>query len=478
MKRSLALCLLAAVGIPSPARADGPIALGDRLELLADDFLIESTTDGVTSHLHQPKPAEVVFTADAPWEGNTSGYYTLFQDGDRYRMIYRGWAHDPESMKQLRPEVTCYAESTDGIHWEKPELGLFDFEGSKANNIIVRSGNGIHNFTAFRDTNPDCPPEARYKALGGSKEKGKHGLMYFRSADAIHWEQVGKEPVITEGAFDSQNLAFWDAERGEYRAYWRIFTEGVVDAKQWKPGGYRAIRTATSKDFVNWEPHQDLTYPEGTPNQHLYTNAIQPYFRAPHLFVGFPTRYLPDQGQRVEPIFMISRDGTHFQRFNEPVVPESAPADRKGNRSNYLTWGLFPLPGKPDEMSVYATEAYYGPVPGRVRRFVYRLDGFVSRRASPEGGEILTKPLTFSGNHLSLNYAARSDGGSVKIEIQDAAGKPIPGFTLADSVPLAGDAVKATAHWKSGYDLSSLAGTPVRVRFVLSDADLFSLRFP
>ncbi|MCB1231299.1 MAG: hypothetical protein KDN19_13585 [Verrucomicrobiae bacterium] len=459
-----------------PAVAE-PVALGDHLELFADDFIVGETSGDLERHLHRPEPKEVVLTADAPWEGNTSGYYTLFQDGDLYRMIYRGWAHDPETKKQLRAEVTCYAESDDGIHWRKPNLGLFEWEGSKDNNIIIRSGNGIHNFTAFKDSNPDCPPEARYKALGGSKEKGKHGLMYFRSADCIHWEQVGEEPVITEGAFDSQNLAFWDSERGEYRAHWRIFTEGVVNEKQWKPGGYRAIRTAASKDFVHWEPHHDLAYPEGTPNQHLYTNAVQPYFRAPQILIGFPTRYLPDEGQRVEPIFMISRDGVNFRRFNEPVIPESAPADRQGNRSNYMTWGMLRLPGKPDEISVYATEAYYGPVPGRVRRFAYRLDGFVSMRTGNDGGELLTKPLTFSGNHLTLNYTTLAKRGSVKIELQNADGQPIDGFTLADATPLTGDSVKATVTWKGGHDLSELSGKPVRVRLVATQADLFSLRF-
>ncbi|MCB1066256.1 MAG: hypothetical protein KDN20_25480, partial [Verrucomicrobiae bacterium] len=255
--------LIASLSLLATATAMAePLALDDRLELFADEFLVGEMKGDLERHLFQPEPRDVVFTADADWEGNTSGYYTLFQDGDLYRMIYRGWAHDPTTMKQIRSEVTCYAESNDGITWRKPELGLFDFEGSKANNIIVRSGNGIHNFTAFKDTRPDCPPEERYKALGGSKEKGKHGLMYFRSADCVHWEQVGDEPVITDGAFDSQNLAFYDSVRGEYRAYWRIFTNKV-----------RAIRTATSKDFITWEPHHDLEYPEGTPNQHLYTNA-------------------------------------------------------------------------------------------------------------------------------------------------------------------------------------------------------------
>ena len=97
--------------------------------------------------------------------------------------------------------------------------------------------------------------------------------------------------MITEGAFDSQNLAFWDPVRGEYRAYWRIFTAGVDRRKDWKPAGVRAIRTATSKDFLNWGPQADVKYVD-SPAEHLYTNQIKPYYRAPHIFIGFPTRYV------------------------------------------------------------------------------------------------------------------------------------------------------------------------------------------
>ncbi|GAG51473.1 unnamed protein product, partial [marine sediment metagenome] len=226
---------------------------------LADDYLIDSKSDNIDFHVHQPKPAEAVFTADAPWEGNTSGYYSLFQDGDVFRMIYRGWQHDPSDIRRVvHPEVVCLAESEDGIHWRKPSLGLIEFEGSTDNNIIWK-GTGSHNFTAFKDSNPACTADARYKALGS----GKGGLFYFKSTDGVHWKIAEDEPVITKGAFDSQNLAFWDPQEKQYRAYWRIFT-----------GGVRAIRTATSQDFVNWEPHTDLVYPEGTPNQHLYTNAV------------------------------------------------------------------------------------------------------------------------------------------------------------------------------------------------------------
>lgn len=437
-----------------------PIALGDRLELFADEYLIAEIKGDIDRRLHRPEPKEVVFTADAPWEGNTSGYYTVFQDGDLYRMYYRGWAHDPGTKRQIRPELACYAESKDGLSWTRPVLGLHEFEGSKENNIIL-TGPGAHNFTAFKDSSPACPPEARYKAFGRAS-----GLIYYRSADGIRWQPAQDKAVITAGAFDSQNLGFWDAHRGEYRAYWRIFTNKV-----------RAIRTATSKDFVNWEPHHDLQYPEGTPNQHLYTNAIQPYFRAPHVFIGFPTRFLPDEGQRVEPVFMVSRDGLNFLRYNDPVIPEDAPTDRKGNRSNYMTWGLVTLPGKPGEMSVFGTEAYYGPVPGRVRRFAYRLDGFVSLSADADGGEALTKPLTFSGGKLIVNYRATQPGGSLRIELLNESGQPIDGFALSDGTPLTGDDVEATTQWKTGGDLSSLAGKTVRLRLALKNADLFSIQF-
>src|SRR5690606_18993266 len=99
-----------------------------------------------------------------------------------------------------------------------------------------------------------------------------------------------------------------------------------------------------------------LEYP-GAPKEHLYTNTIRRYSRAPHLFIGFPARFQP-QSQQVEPVLMSSRDGRTFHRWTEPVIPFTAPEDRDGNRSNYMAWGLVQLPGAERELSVYATEAY------------------------------------------------------------------------------------------------------------------------
>ncbi len=441
---------------------------GTQRELFVDGHLIETLTGGVRQHLHKPEPREVVFVTDAPWEGNTSAYYTIFRDGDLFRMYYRASHWDTRSKKETHRELTCYAESRDGIHWVKPKLGLFEFNGSKDNNIIV-DGLGTHCFVAFKDGNPNCPPEARYKGISRGRPVGKPGLYIFESPDGVQWKQKSKDPVITEGAFDSQNLAFWDAHTRQYREYHRTFVNGK-----------RAIMTGTSSDFIHWTKPMLLTYQEGIPVQHLYTNAVQSYGRASHLLIGFPTRYLPDEGQRVEPTLMTSRDGLHFHRWLEPVVPESAPKDRGGNRSNYMTWGLVEIPSRPNHLSVYATEAYYTGPNSRVRRFEYRKDGFVSIRAGGDAGELVTNPISLGrlAGRLTVNYQTHKNG-AIRVAIEEPKGQSIAGYTLASCKPLKGDSLQQQVAWKDGGDISHLRRNhpTVRLRFEMKNADLFSLQF-
>lgn len=457
MKRYWVVFLLVISITKTSWAAEQPIDIGSRLELFVDHYLIDKTSGDAALQLQKPKPAEVALVTDKPWEGNTCAYYTVFQDGDLYRMYYRGAHFDEKARKSAHREVTCYAESTDGIRWTKPELGLFEFEGSKQNNIVW-DGVGTHDFTPFLDANPDCPPEAKYKAVG----RGKGGLYAFQSGDAIHWKLMSEKPVISKGAFDSQNLAFWDEHAKVYREYHRAFR------------GVRDIMTGTSQDFLNWTDPVFLEYP-GAPVQHLYTNAIRTYARAPHILIGFPTRFHPERGQQVEPTFMTSRDGRVFHRWTEALIPVTAPADRDGNRSNYMAWGLLSLPGKEKEYSAYATEAYYTGADSRIRRFTYRVDGFVSLHASA-GGELLTKPLRFRGKQLAINFRT-SEQGSVRIEIQDAQGKPIDDFGLADCTAMRGDNIEHVVAWKNGSDLGAVSARPVRLRFVLEDADIYSFQF-
>ena len=231
------------------AQSAEPIDIGSRRELFVDNHLVERLAGKAELRLHHPIPREIVMVHDEPWEGNNTTYHCVFKDSDRYRMFYVG-RHSTVTQKgqlNIGPSSFCYAESDDGIHWRKPNLGLCEFQGSTANNIIMDPATAAqHNVrlgapAVFRDDNPQATPDARYKTF--MQSQSPLGMVPMKSPDGLHWSPMSDKPVITDGAFDSMNLGFWDSERREYRAFWRIFTGGTTTAKEWKPAGVRAIRT-------------------------------------------------------------------------------------------------------------------------------------------------------------------------------------------------------------------------------------------
>lgn len=513
------------------------IDIGSRRELFVEDTLIDRLSGKAELRLHHPTPQQVVLEHDEPWEGSGCVYHSIFRDGELYRMYYAGGqlTVTPNGVDAgTHGQNCCYAESDDGIHWRKPNLGLHEFQGSKANNIVMvrqKVGNALSEPgepAVFRDENPAASPDAKYKALLSANHLPadyRRGLLAFQSPDGLRWSPLSDRPVIADGAFDSQNLAFWDAEQNCYRAYWRYFTKGGHDEKVWNPQGDRAIRTATSKDFLHWENQADLDYVD-SPSEQLYTNQVKPYHRAPHVLLGFPMRYierghqdapgheardsagperiarwsqalraLPEFENRVwrakaserygrtmtEGLLMASRDGVLFKRWNEGFL---RPGIERPGTWNYghqcIGWHLVEtksaLEGAPHELSLYAVESYWTGTSDLLRRYTLRLDGFVSACAPMSGGELVTKPFKFAGKSLSLNFST-SAAGSVQVELQDEQGRPLPGCSLADCEELFGDTLDRHVTWKINPDLAVLNGRNVRARFVLRDADLYSFQF-
>jgi hypothetical protein len=501
--RSLSPILTILLVVPAALRAQEPINIGSRLELLVDDALIAAMRGGARLQLHQPTRREVVFRSDAPWEGNASAYQSIVKDGGLYRIYYRGlhYRHGGTPAEALadHPWYLCVAESRDGLRWERPEVGLFEFNGSKANNIVMTpeslaeiKGDPAHSAT-FLDSNPACPPEERYKTiiLGYGPEPGLYVLV---SPDGYRWSLKSTTPCVTEGAFDSQNLAFWDPAIQSYREYHRGFRDGVRD-----------ILTATSPDVTQFPAPQWLSYPDA-PREHLYTNQIGPYYRAPHILMGFPMRYTdrgwslpaldwpgleerlaraahhPRYGTTVtDGVFMTSRDGVTFRRWPEAFI---RPGPRREGSwvygDNFIFWGMIETPSDlgdaPNEISLYATEGYWEGVTTAFRRYTLRVDGFVSAAAPRSGGEIVTKPLVFDGGNLALNVETSGAGG-VEVEVQDAAGDPLPGYELEACPEIRDDSLAHIVRWEGGGDVRPLAGRPVRLRFVLRDADLYAFQF-
>ncbi len=465
---ALVLCLIAA------ADDDVPLRIGSDLQLFVDDYLIGSMRN-VELKLQQPQPAGRAIAFDQPWEGNTSAYVTVFQDSDRFRMYYRG-SSDPAYVRAsaLKPgetvvpkhdQVTCYAESPDGILWTKPSFDLCEFNGSKANNIIWRA-EGSHNFSPFKDGNPAAPASERYKAVGG---EGR--LFAFKSTDGIHWQKMRDEPILTDGAFDSLNVTFWDSPHQEYVAIYRDFVFGT-----------RTLKRATSKDFLHWTPGEWADFGHA-PLEQLYTNAATPYFRAPRIFLAFPKRYVPwrkvyddvPEGGVSEAVFMTSRDGLHWRRrFLEAFIRPGRDRRDWVHRNRMVATGV--VPTGPGDVSIYVSRHYNFPS-AFIERMTLRTDGFVSLHAGYEGGEMITKPIVIEGNNMVMNYSA-SAAGSILYEIQDVNGNALPGYGLEQTTPLVGDKMEEVVRLqnrgrKPGRGLEA---RPVRLRLVLRDADLYSIQ--
>lgn len=478
LRLALILALIQAAAIAqSPGEAKlptsgEPLVIGNQVQLFVDDYFIDSM-QGLHLMLQKPEPAGVAIRFDKPWEGNTSAYVTVFRDGDKYRMYYRGAAAPDYARKSaLKPgevlypahrDVTCYAESNDGITWTKPSLGMVEFDGSRDNNIVFDGGEASANFSPFLDKNPDVPSSQRYKAVGGDAK----GLFAFESSDGLHWKKMSEQRVITDGAFDSLNVAFWDTIRQDYVLIYRAYLQGV-----------RTFKRATSKDFIHWTKGEWADFGRA-PLEQLYTNAATPYFRAPQIYLAFPKRYVPYRRVHEddprhdgvsEAVFMSSRDGIHWdRRFMEAFVrPGLDPLDWV-HRDHMIGTGL--LQTGPDELSFFISRHYTFPS-AFIERMTMRLDGFVSVHADYWGGTLTTKPFIFDGNKLVLNYST-SAVGSIQWELLDMNGNPFPGLSFEQTKPLSGDEV---AHVIDIPVPHHLEVRPLRLHFRMRDADLYSIQ--
>jgi hypothetical protein len=464
------------------AAADSQVReLGSRRELFVDHFLIERL-DRAQLVLNRPKDEGIVLEFDKPWEGRFCACVTILKDAGRYRMYYRG---EPQAGPDgNKGEVTCTAESADAVHWTKPNVGLFEVGGTRDNNVILSGAAPFsHNFSPMIDTRPGVPDDQRYKALAGVHTSG---LAAFASADGLHWRKLQEKPVLESKpfAFDSQNVSFWSPSEDCYVCYFRTWNNDV-----------RWISRTTSRDYVNWTPPVAMEFRHGdgpATIEHLYTNQTGVYFRAEHLYVATAARFMPgrqvisdEQAKAInvapdyfkdisDVVLLTSRGGNRYDRtFMEGFLRPGIGLKNWVSRTNYAALNI--VQTGPDEMSFYVQNDYAQPT-ARLRRFTLRLDGFASVRADYDGGEMLTRPLTFSGKRLSINFATSAPGG-IRVEIEDASGKPIPGYALAEADELIGNEIDRSVSWKGRQDVGPLAGKTVRLRFVMKDADLYSLRF-
>lgn len=484
MRRSL---LLAAV-CTLPALT----AFAGTRHLLLDPAFATSS-DGAALHVNPPLRRDLVVRPDRPWEKLMISFYlSVLEEGGKIRMWY--------SVRDTpKTGGVAYAESTDGINWTMPELGLVEFEGSKANN---RVNLGSSEGSVFRDDHT-TDPRQRYVYVCTVFKGG--GAYRFHSPDGYHWER-DPAPLFPFEA-DSQNVTFWDAQLGRYVLFfrgWNISKPFGLGRKIVRTDADRIDRplgivsTGKGKAFKN-EPERDpLIVDElptvlqcddrDPPDTDIYTNAIQRYPLAPEWYVGFPAFYRHDTTSklrndgRTELQFIASRDGHAWQRYDRSTYVGPGFAGSENANMVYLGPGMV-IRG--DEIWQFGTgyRTTHGNTPGRVERtdgaiyrYVQRVDGYVSLDFPSTGAHALTAPVVVDGTTLRLNLDTGALG-EARVGLKTEAGQEIAGFGVKDCDEIQINATGASVSWHGKTELSSLRGKKVRMEISASRTKLYSLRF-
>jgi len=470
-----------------------PLQVGDRKQLFIDDRFLAEQKDVRLVMCRPVQTGERCIVPDRPWEGHrVCAYNSVAEDGGTLKMWYD--AIDNEGGRWL-----CYATSQDGIHWEKPDLGLVPFQGDRHTNIVFPLERTEHEPSCvFLDTNPACPARERYKMACTLKPAGKETATYVgTSEDGLRWQML-PEPAFR--ASDTANICWWDDRLGRYVAYVRT----------WTP--MRMVGRCETADFGHWGKEQVVFGYDDEDQRALnktlfsdmdfYTSAAVKYPGAQDVYLLFPTAYYhyrPEVAERIGRAWgrpwggwhndgpmdiqiAVSRDGIAWERPDrEPFIRLGEAGGWDGGYA-YLASGLIL---RPDEIWLYyATAAFtHGNYDlkqernaGTITRAVLRRDGFMALAAGYGGGECTTWPLVFAGNRLALNVDAGA-GGHAVVEMQDGAGKPVPGFTAADCDPVNGSRLHGVVSWQGKSDLGALAGRPLRMRIALRSARLYAFQF-
>jgi len=442
--------------------------------LLLDSSIIEMvenaklTVGTVKKHSSNP-----LFREDKPWEPRFDNLYAnvIYDEQEKlYKCWYSPFIIDESTTNtpqrdrvnggkfryqgkhtgRRREMGICYAVSRDGIRWEKPNLGVVEFEGSKENNLVWRGPHGSGIFKDPRDPNP----KRRYKAFF----KGKLISVGF-SPDGIHWSDAIECPEANVRG-DTHNNAFWAPTLDEYVGITRTWA---------KPRGRQVARTS-SKDFLKWTRAEVVL--EGIEN-HLQTYAM-PVFYYAGVYIGLPAIYNSD-ADRTHTELAWSADTVNWHRI-DPGMPLIANSTEKGQ----YDWGTAYAAAYPvflkDEIRLYyggCDDKHFGWRNGYFCLATLRPDGFAGYEQISEDTSafVATTSVLCTGQALSLSADVQEDG-FVRTRLLDNSGEE-----LASSQPVRQTVIDTKVEWRSEFTTKTLKGKTIRIEFEFRNAKLFSFSF-
>ena len=490
--------------------------------LFIDDHIIEKV-DNLARTLHQPEKFGAVLRPEFRWEN--CGVYTVTApmwdpSEEVYKLVYGSMAEPPDlttadllmtnvSAPNREQGFYCYATTKDGVNWEKPFLELHEYEGTsydgkpfgKQNNIIP---NGV---SPIRDPN-DPDPNRRYKAQHHADGTRLHRKKFAVSPDCFTWEWLDVPP-IPEGGTSSFT---YDEDNGLF----------IIMVKRGGPYG-RSVCVSTSEDFEAWTEAEmvfhadeqdqengkqrlakffdDSGYSRPTVNrpQEYKTDVYQlPVFPYEGMYIGMPVMF--HQSGKLPPLYenvdgrksielVCSRDLRNWERVadRKPFIEQSPIGDGSAYDTAQLGTSNRPIVRDDELWFYYGGHRHRGMTQAAAWAREYldgsaiclaklRLDGFCSLVGGIEPGSVLTTPIEVDGSELHINAEARR--GSIRGELLDAAdGRPVPGYSMDESLPVVVDEVDEPMRWKDKKDVSELVGKTVRIRFSLLTAELYAFWF-
>lgn len=498
------LAAMTILGFNGFAGEEIPDIGSDRQLFFGDRILDLERSRNVERTLNRPTRIQRVLKPEGPSEALSFIFYCSVVDHDGTAMLFHG-SYDDEKGKHFK-----MATSQDGVHWERPTLGLKEFRGSRDNNLLP-----LHAVEASVFLDPNAPADKRFRLLYSRHwpDPATAGVYVASSPDGIHWTE--SDTRLLPFVPDSQHCGLWDERLGKY----------VIYTRNWNPE--RAVcRVAVDELETPWSfdssvsPHhiwgkdkvptlsrelptvisRDDRDPPGV---HIYTNAVMRYPFAADVYLAFPAAYQtfnePEWKDRALNVndgtfdvqLASSRDGIEWDRWRNPYVAAGHHEGldlrlvsmgqgmiRRGRELHQYFVGWPHTHGRPVvwDKDLEDRAEWLKKDLGGIYCATQRVDGFVSMDAGFPGGKLTTKPIRFKGDCLLLNLHAVGSGG-VRVALLDETGEPFPGFASSDCDWINVDEVDHEVNWKSGANVSALAGKPVRVEVTMRNARLFAFQF-
>ena len=449
---------------------------------------------GIELRLRPAKRIGPLLRAEKPWEGAHGSYHpdhsgggvsisVIFKEGG----VYRGWG-SPITTSGPPPghRFFYYLESHDGLTWTRPNLGLYEFEGSRANNILKEwEPTG----TIFID--PSASSAERYKLVAWNVASGAtvnyklEGIRGGVSPDGLRWK-ILPEPIEHHFS-DTQVVGYYDVGLGKYVLYTRRFSLGARSAqappdigRTWNRVARRSIGRTEGEDFRHFPPPETIWEPGPPlgPSDVLYSNARTTVPGAPDHHLLFPTVYhISDDTTSI--VMASSHDGKLWHHVPGPPLLTTGPFGAWDGGCIFSHPNLLELPD-----GTFALPYTGYSVPHKYPRGKFKFaPGYATwpkgRLVAVEAaarGEFATVGVMPPSRKLRLNVLTKR-GGSVLVEVAHLDGKPVPGRSFSAATPIVGDHHWTTIHWKGKEDLGYTEGRPIFFRFRMHKAQLFGLEF-